>query len=423
VCTGEAFADSAEPCQSQITHRQLPTNHRSRTANRYFPALAGMTLLAVVSVSGQASRSGPPLGRMPQTLWTAEQPIRVVSVVSGLSHPWSLAFLPGGDMLITERNGRLRIVRNGVLDPQPIAGVPAVRTGALAGLLEVAVHPTFAENRLVYLSYSKSGEGNLATTALARGRFDGTALVDVKDIFVANTWSKSLTNFGGRIAFDRDGLLYLTVGERQEQDRAQRGEDHGGKVLRLRDDGSVPPDNPFVGKAGYMPEIYSLGHRSPQGLAIHPETGALWENEHGPLGGDEINIILPGRNYGWPLVTFGTNYDGQSISDQTWRADLEAPFMYFVPSLALSGLTFYTGDRFPAWKGNAFVGAMMEGRTRGTGHVRRVTFTSKGRPIQREPILTELRQRIREVRQGPDGLLYVLTDEDAGALLRIEPVQ
>jgi glucose/arabinose dehydrogenase len=191
-------------------------------------------------------------------------------------------------------------------------------------------------------------------------------------------------------------------------------------VLRLREDGSVPPDNPFVGKSGYAPEVYSLGHRSPQGLAMHPETGAIWENEHGPLGGDEINIILPGRNYGWPLVTFGTDYDGKKIADAAWRADLEAPFMYWVPSIAISGMSFYTGDRFPAWKGNAFVGALFEGRTRATGHIQRITF-NEGRPIQREPILTDLHQRIRDVRPGPDGLLYVLTDENPGVLLRIEP--
>ena len=242
----------------------------------------------------------------------------------------------------------------------------------------------------------------------------------MKDIFVANNWSKSQTNFGGRIAFDRAGLLYLTVGERQEQERAQKGDDHGGKVLRLRDDGTAAPDNPFAGKPGYLPEIYSLGHRSPQGLAVHPETGAVWENEHGPLGGDEVNIVLPGRNYGWPLVTFGTDYDGKKIADATWRADLEAPFMYWVPSIAISGLSFYTGDRFPEWKGNAFVGSLFEGRTRMTGHIQRITF-NEGRPIQREPILTDLHQRIRDVRPGPDGLIYVLTDENPGALLRIEP--
>ncbi len=298
---------------------------------------------------------------------------------------------------------------------------PAVFARVLGGLLDVALHPRFAENRLLYLTYAKGRTDNLSTTALARARFDGTALTDVKEIFVANTWSKSNTNYGGRIAFDRAGLLYLTVGERQEQDRAQNGNDHGGKVLRLRDDGTVPPDNPFVGKTGYQPEIYTLGHRSPQGLAMNPATGAIWENEHGPLGGDELNVLQPGRNYGWPLVTFGTDYDGTKISDATWRADLEAPFVYWVPSIAVSGLTFYTGDRFPQWKGNVFVGAMFAGRSRGTGHVQRIVINAAGKPINREPLLAELRQRIRDVRQGPDGLLYLLTDEDAGMVLRLEP--
>jgi glucose/arabinose dehydrogenase len=324
-------------------------------------------------------------------------------------------------MLVTERAGRRPIVRGGALDTPPIAGVAPGRAAGLGGRLDGALHPRFADNQLLYLSYAKAGENNLTTTALARARFDGRALSDVREIFVANTWSKSGTNYGGRIAFDRDGLLYMTIGERQEQDRAQKGADHGGKVIRLRDDGSVPPDNPFAGRTGFQPEIFSYGHRSPQGLAMHPDTGAIWENEHGPLGGDELNILLPGRNYGWPLVTYGTDYDGTKISDAAVRADLEPPFLYWVPSIAVSGLAFYTGDRFPAWKGNVFVGAMFEGRTRGTGHVQRITINAQGRPIQREPILIELRQRIRDVRQGPDGLLYVLTDEDNGMLLRLEP--
>jgi glucose/arabinose dehydrogenase len=378
-------------------------------------------LAMLTTVQGQAPRSSPPPPALPQTFFSGEVPVRVVPVAKGLSHPWSLAFLPDGSLLVTERDGRLRIIRNGVLDPKPIAGVPAVFARVLGGLLDVALHPAFAENRLLYLTYAKGRADNLSTTALARARFDGAALTDVKEIFVANTWSKSNTNYGGRIAFDRAGLLYLTVGERQEQDRAQNGNDHGGKVLRLRDDGSVPSDNPFVGRAGYAPEIYSLGHRSPQGLAMNPATGAIWENEHGPLGGDELNVLQPGRNYGWPLVTFGTDYDGTKISDATWRADLEAPFVYWVPSIAVSGLTFYTGDRFPQWKGNVFVGAMFAGRSRGTGHVQRVVINAAGKPINREPLLAELRQRIRDVRQGPDGLLYLLTDEDAGMVLRLEP--
>jgi glucose/arabinose dehydrogenase len=378
-------------------------------------------ILFATGLSGQqGGRASLPLPPLPQTFETAQQKIRVSVVVTGLANPWSLAFLPNGDMLVTERPGRLRIIRGGVLDPVPISGVPAVRAALLGGLHEVALHPRFAENGFIYLTYAKAGQGNLSTTALARGVLKGAALEEVREIFVANTMSSSTTNYGGRIAFDRNGFLFLTVGERQEQDRAQKGDDHGGKVLRLRDDGTVPPDNPFVGKAGYSPEIYSLGHRSPQGLTMHPDTGAIWEHEHGPLGGDEINIILPGRNYGWPLVTFGMNYDGTKISDLTSRADLEPPFLYFVPSIAPSGMAFYTGDKFPNWKGNAFVGSLFEGRTRATGHLRRITF-EQGRPIQREPILTELHQRIRDVRQGPDGLLYLLTDENPGALLKIEP--
>jgi aldose sugar dehydrogenase len=385
-------------------------------------ALAAALIVGAGSfTSAQAPRSSPPAPALPQTFFSSELPIRVVPVATGLSHPWSLAFLPDGNILVTEREGRLRVVKDGKLDPTPIAGTPKVFARVLAGLLDVALHPQYAQNHVIYLSYSKPGENNLTTTALARGVYDGTSLKDVKDIFVANSWSKSNTNYGGRIAFDRAGLLYLTVGERQEQDRAQKPGDHGGKVLRLRDDGSVPPDNPFVGKPGYLPEIYSLGHRSPQGLAMNPATGAMWENEHGPLGGDELNIIQPGKNYGWPLVTFGNDYDGTKVSDSTWRADLEAPFVYWVPSIAVSGLTFYTGDRFPTWKGNVFVGAMFQGRTRGTGHIQRIVINAAGRPINREPLLTELRQRIRDVRQGPDGLLYVLTDEDNGMLLRIEP--
>ena len=381
----------------------------------------GFAILATIVVEAQAPRSSPPPPALPQTFFSGETPIRVVPVARGLSHPWSLAFLPSEEMLVTERDGRLRIIRNGVLDPTPVAGVPKVFARVLGGLLDVALHPSFAQNRVVYLSYSKAGENNLSTTALARGRFDGTVLTDVKEIFVANTWSKSNTNYGGRIAFDRAGFLYLTIGERQEQQRAQDTKDHGGKVIRLRDDGSVPPDNPFVGRAGYQPEIYSLGHRSPQGLAMNPATGALWENEHGPLGGDELNVLQAGKNYGWPLVTYGTDYDGTKISDATTRADLESPFVYWVPSIAISGLTFYTGDRFPLWKGNVFVGAMFAGRSRGTGHVQRIVINDAGRPINREPLLAELRQRIRDVRQGPDGLLYLLTDEDDGMVLRLEP--
>ena len=385
--------------------------------------LAAALLFAGQTAQAQDSRASPPLPSFPQVYETADLKIRVVKVADGLANPWSLAWLPNGELLITERAGRLRVLRSGVLDPEPIAGVPEVRITLLGGLLDVLPHPSFATNRLIYLSYSKGGEGNSATTAVSRARLEGHKLEDVEEIFVAANWSNSPTNFGGRMVFGRDGMLYLTVGERQEPERAQDPLLHGGKVLRLRDDGTAPADNPFAGKPGYLPEIYSVGHRSPQGLAVHPETGELWENEHGPLGGDEINIVRAGKNYGWPLVTYGKDYDGTVISDIAVRPELEAPLMFWVPSIAISGVSFYTGDRLAAWKGNAFVGSMMEGRTRATGHVQRITFSDDGQPIQREPILAQLRQRIRDVRPGPDGLLYVLTDQNPGVLLRIEPAE
>lgn len=395
---------------------------------------AALLVLTSLVATGHAQQPGPgapaartgdrgsaPLPPLPQTYSTVQGRIRVSAIATGLSHPWSFAFLPDGSILVTERQGRLRIIRNGVLDPTPIAGVPPVYARALGGLLEVALHPKFADNKFIYLSYAKATENNTSTTVLARARFDGTALIDLKEIFVANTRSISNTNFGGRIAFDRSGLLYLTVGERQEEERAQKGEEHAGKVLRLRDDGSVPADNPFVGKAGYQPEIYSLGHRSPQGLVMNPDTGALWETEHGPNGGDEINILEAGHNYGWPVVTYGHHYDGTNLAAKPWHEGMDSPWLFWVPSIATSGITFYTGDRFRDWKGNVFVGGMQFGEIPRTGHLERIVFNEKGE-LRREWLLADLHQRIRDVRQGPDGLLYVLTDENAGALLRIEPV-
>jgi glucose/arabinose dehydrogenase len=386
-------------------------------------SVAAALLWTAQAAQAQDSRASPPLPSFPQVYETADLKIRVVKVADGLANPWSMAWLPNGDLLITERAGRLRVLRNGVLDAAPIAGVPEVRITALGGLLDVLPHSNFATNRTLYLSYTKGGEGNLSTTALTRARLDGMKLVDQKEIFVADNWSNSPTNFGGRMVFGSDGKLYVTIGERQEQERAQDPLLHGGKVLRLNDDGTAPADNPFAGKQGYLPEIYSVGHRSPQGLVFNPVTGELWENEHGPLGGDELNIVRAGKNYGWPLVTYGKNYDGSAVSESTAREGYESPFMFWVPSIAISGLSFYTGDRLAAWKGNAFVGSMMEGRTRATGHVQRITFAESGQPIQREPILGQLRQRIRDVRPGPDGLLYVLTDQNPGVLLRIEPAE
>jgi glucose/arabinose dehydrogenase len=292
----------------------------------------------------------------------------------------------------------------------------------LGGLLDLALHPKFAENRLVYFTYSKPGEKGLGATTLARGRLEGNALTEVKDLFIAQPYWDGNGGQASRIAFARDGKLFMTTGATLPP-RAMDAQDpntHRGKVLRLNDDGTAPADNPFVGQPGYKPEIYSLGHRNQLGLTFHPETGDVWANENGPNGGDEINVILPGRNYGWPLVSFGREYAGPR-QGVFWKEGYESPIVFWVPSIAPSGMTFYTGDRFPSWRGNVFVGAMKTGEIVGTGHVERVVFNRKQEEIRREAILGELRQRVRDVRQGPDALLYVLTDEDPGALLRIEP--
>lgn len=372
---------------------------------------------------GQAPPIGVPhvaLGAGPFVFDTAEQhKVRVVVLARGLEHPWSLAFLPDGNMLVTERPGRLRIVRDNVLDPQPLAGIPKVNAVRNAGLWDIALHPKFAENHLVYFTYSKPGENNQAATTLARGRLEKNGLVEVKDLFQGE-WTTVLG--GSRIAFARDGTIFMTTGAATGNLAQDPNSDYG-KVLRLRDDGTIPPDNPFVGKAGHKPEIYSLGHRDSLGLTVNPETGAILNDENGPNGGDEINLIQPGRNYGWPLVSYGRNYDGPRISDSPSRTGIEEPLVFWVPSIAISGLTFYTGDRFPAWKGNVFVGGMRYGEIPGTGRLERVVFNPQMEELRRESLLTDLKQRIRDVRQGPDGLLYVLTEEEDGAVLRLEPAQ
>jgi len=378
---------------------------------------------ATVAIAQQATIGVPvpPLGNGPFVFDTAEQhKIRVSVVAKGLEHPWSLAFLPDGSMLLTERPGRLRIVRDGKLDPKPISGVPAVRLIGNSGLMDVALHPKFAQNQLVYLTYNKPGPNKTIATALARGRLENGALTGVRDIFVADWLPEAANGYNSRIVFGRDGMIYVSNGA-SNSDASQDPKSHRGKILRLRDDGTVPPDNPFVGRAGYKPEIYSMGHRNTLGLIVHPVTGALWNNENGPNGGDEINIILPGRNYGWPVASYGRTYEGPRVSDVPWREGIEQPIVFWVPSIAVAGMAIYTGDRFPAWKNNAFVGGMRTGEIPGTGHLERIVFNAKTEELRRESMLTELHQRIREVRQGPDGLLYLLTDEDAGALLKIEP--
>lgn len=362
----------------------------------------------------------------PMIFDTAEHhKLRVVVVTKDLVHPWSLAFLPDGGVLVTERPGRLRVIRSGTLDPRPISGVPAVHAVGLLGLLDLALHPRFADNKLLYVSYSKPVTGsNRPTTALARARLEGSALVDVKDIFVAEPSAGGAS----RIAFGKDGTLYMTIGGAGGM-RAQDPNDVAGKVLRFKDDGTVPADNPFVGRAGSRPEVYTLGHRSNVGLAVHPETGVVWTTENGPNGGDEINVLQPGRNYGWPVVSYGRTYPGPRVSEVPWQTGMEQPFIFWVPSIAVTGITFYTGDAFPAWKGNVFVGGLRTGEINRTGHLERISFTARGDEFRRESLLTSLKKRIRDVRQGPDGLLYVLVEDDAtgdtgeGALLRLEPAK
>jgi glucose/arabinose dehydrogenase len=322
-------------------------------------------------------------------------------------------------MLVTERPGRLRIVRNGVVDPTPIAGVPAVHAQGLGGLMGLALHPRFAENRLVYLSYTKPlGEGR-HTPAVTRARLEGMALVDATEIFVADTAGKGPAA-GCPIIFGRDGFLYMAVGGAND-DIAQRGDSHQGKMLRLTDAGMAAPGNPFAGRPGFKPEIYSIGHRNMIGLTVHPTTGAIWQNENGPLGGDEVNILEPGANYGWPIVSLGRQYSGARVSEKFQQEGLDDPVLHWTPSIAISGMTFYTGDRFPRWKNNLFVGGLQLGRIPGTGQMHRIVFNERWEELRREAFFVDLRQRIRNVTQGPDGLLYVLTDEEDGAILTLEP--
>jgi glucose/arabinose dehydrogenase len=358
-------------------------------------------------------------------------------VLKGLNQPWSMAWLPDGTMLVTERGGRLRVVRNFVLDPTPVAGVPQVQTGGLQGLMDVVVHPRFAENRYVYLSYHKpvprigadgqpvAGRGGApqmdGATTIARGTWNGTALVDVKDI-----WHdpQAVRTESSRMGFGRDGMLYMSVsasGTGPDVLRSADPNDIAGKTIRLRDDGTVPPDNPFYNRAGYKKEIYTLGHRNGHSMQLNPETGQFWVTEQGPNGGDEINILKPGANYGWPYVSHGRNYIGSRIAENPYREGTEQAIVVWVPSIAVTGGTFYTGDKFPGWRRNFFVGGLRQGETPRTGQMQRIEFNDKWEEIRREPMLRELQQRIRDVRQGPDCYLYVLTEVDQAALLRIEP--
>ena len=365
-----------------------------------------------------------PLAAGPFNYHTAEQQnIRVSVVTRGLEYPYSMAFLPSGDLLVTERAGRLRIIRNGVLDPKPITGAPASRfkgkSGALDavhGYMSLVVHPHFAENHFIYFVYNKPVDEKGSALVVARARLEGGALTDLRDILASPELHGTAS-----LAMTPDGMLWVATGGNDAQDPKSLI----GKVLRLKDDGSVPKDNPFVGKPDYRPEIYTLGHRSSMGLTVRPGTNEVWLSEMGPNGGDEINVIKPGRNYGWPTVSLGRTYPGpwQADGGQPSHAGFEPPIIYWMPSISVSGLTFYTGDKLPKWKGGLFVGGLRYGEVPGTGRLDRVLLNDKFEELRRESLLVDLHQRIRDVKQGPDGLLYIATDEPQGAILRIEPAQ
>ncbi len=413
----------------------------TRTARiAVFLLAAAVTGQAVAQTGYGRGRSGIPRVELPDEPWIMNThlvpEVKVSVVVRGLNRPWSLAFLPKGDMLVTERGGALRLVRDGVLLDESIAGVPDdVLARSLAGMMEVAVHPHFDDNRHVYLTYTRQISGREGTVALVRGRLEGMSLVDVEDVFVAEPWGGSIA--AARLAFvPGQDIMYMTMGGAFGADLvdgtqsffgharlAQDPNSHAGKLLRMRMDGSVPDDNPFVGKEGHKPEIYSMGHRNQMGLALHPETHQPWTTEHAPQGGDELNAIEAGRNYGWPVVSYGRHYNGVRISERFWAEGMEEPAIFWLPSIAPSGLAFYTGDAFPEWKGNLFAGALMTGRMPHTGHLERLVFSPNGEELGREWLLKDIGKRIRDVRQGPDDLIYVITDETDGAMLKLAPVE
>ena len=365
----------------------------------------------------------PDLPRRGLDLETAEErKLKVEVVARHLEQPWSVAFLPDGSMFVTERAGRLRLVRDGKLEPDAIEGVPEVHAGGprgLQGLMDVVLHPEFARNHLVYLTYHKPAADGAGATTLARGTWNGKRLVDVTEIFESGATDTE----AARLVFGRDGTIYMSISAPGSPDvwRSQDPDDYAGKVVRLRDDGTIPEDNPFVHHRHHKPAVFTSGHRNGHGLAVNPETGEIWESEQGPSGGDELNVLRRGRNYGWPLVSFGRDYWGSRISAHPSRAGMEDPVVVWLPSIGVTGMTFYTGDRFPHWRRNLFVAGLREGGVPRTGQIQRIVFNDRWEELRREPLLTELKQRLRDVRQGPDGLLYVLTAEEDGALLKIEP--
>ncbi|NMG42727.1 PQQ-dependent sugar dehydrogenase [Aromatoleum toluvorans] len=358
----------------------------------------------------------PPVAEAQTVVRSEAGPVRVTEVARGLETPWSLAFLPDGNMLVTERPGRLRIVSPDGKLSAPILNVPRVHAAGQGGLLDVVIGPNFARDRLIWLSFAQPTSKG-ARTAVARARLDDTArsLQNVEVVFAQREDPDGRNHWGSRLVFDRDGNLFVTLGDRfSHRDSAQDLASHLGKIVRIRPDGGIPPDNPFVGKAGAQPEIWSWGHRNVQGAALHPVTGKLWAHEHGPQGGDEVNVVRAGGNYGWPVITYGKEYvTGFSIGEGTERADVVPPVRVWIPSIAPSGMTFYTGDAFPKWKGSLFVGALR-------GQLLARLELDGEKVVREERLLTELGKRIRDVRQGPDGKLYLL-DETDGRILRLDP--
>jgi glucose/arabinose dehydrogenase len=353
--------------------------------------------------------------------------IKVSVVARGITNPWGMAFLPSGNILVAQKPGGFRLIRQGQMTPDVVDGSPEVEVASGGGLMDVVLHPDFVSNRLVYFTYVKNAEPPAgaryyATTAMARGRLneEEAALENVEDVFVAEAWDPTPGGHGSRLRFAPDGTVFMSSPFRRNFEKPQDTMSDISKLLRLNDDGSIPRDNPFVGREGYLPEIWSIGHRAMEGIAFHPLTGELWASEHGPQGGDEVNIIEPGGNYGWPVVSYGRDYDGTRVSPQPWQPDMLQPEIFWVPSIATSGLMFYTGDEFPQWENDLFVGSLMTARVPGTGHIERINFNENGEQ-RRESLLRELHQRVRDVQQGPDGLIYVLTEETDGALLVIEP--
>ncbi len=363
-----------------------------------------MCLMAAVAVPAMA-----------QTIHSEKHDFRVVTLVRGLQHPWAVAFLPDGRWLVTERAGRLRIIsKDFKLAPQPVTGLPEIVATGQGGLLDVVLHPQYAQNGWIYWAYNAPGPGGWGT-AMARGKLNGDRMIDVQVLFSMEPKTRTGQHFGGRIVFDRNHFVYLTLGDRGDMSRAQRLTDHAGSVIRLHDDGRVPADNPLLQHAGAQPEKFTLGNRNMQGAALHPQTGELWTHEHGPQGGDEVNVMRSGRNYGWPVISYGVQYGiGTRIGIGNAQPGMEQPLHLWVPSIAPSGMAFYAGNSFPNWRGHLLIGALRDEML--------VRLELDGEKVVREErLLKGVLGRIRDVRVGPDGLVYLLTDAREGVLARLEP--